>query len=85
MRKVLEFCKLPSWFVNRLTPFTFEQAKEMLMKGDKEGLKVVMETRPKFAEEDNLLMLAITDCKDEEIALYLIDRFADQLYFNRRN
>lgn len=35
MRKVLEFCKLPRWVVNRLAPFTFDQAKEMVMKGDR--------------------------------------------------
>ena len=79
MRKVLEFCKLPQRVVNALAPFTFEQAKEMLMKGDKEGLRVVMDTRPGFKEEENLLMLAITDCKDEEIVLFLIERFEEQL------
>jgi ankyrin repeat protein len=84
MRAVLELCRLPQWIVNKIAPFTFDDVKEAIIKSDEEKIGKIMETSPSFNEDENVLMLAMNEGK-EEIILFLIQRFSHLLDFRRRN
>ena len=76
MRKLLEFCQLPNFLIDSFAPYTYQQAKEALLKSDIDMIvKILNSDFQGSKEEDSLLLFALSEAKEETI-IFLVKEYS---------